>query len=198
MTKRRTRDGKPAKVYASAVVLPGAVLGTDVVIGAFTLVADGADVGAGTRVQGHTSLFSGVSLGEDVFVGPGATFTNVRHPRAAFPRAPHYERTRVEDGATLGAGSVLIAPVTVGTQAVVAAGAVVTRDVAPHSIVAGNPARIIGWACTCGETVARGPRRPKLARCERCQRELAPDPRSNGLTDRGASGARSRRRSRDA
>ena len=198
MLKRRAHEGKPAKVYASAVVHPAATLGTDVVIGAYTFIAEGAEVGNGTRIQGHTSVFAGVTLGDDVFVGPGATFTNVRHPRAAFPRAPHYERTRVEDGATLGAGSVLIAPVTIGTQAVVAAGAVVTRDVAPHAIVAGNPARVIGWACTCGETVARGTRRPRRALCTRCQRALTIDPRSKGLTDKGAPGARSPRRSRDA
>jgi len=169
-----------------------------VIIGAYTFIAAGAAVGAGTRIQGHTSVFAGVTLGDDVFVGPGATFTNVRHPRAAFPRAPHYERTRVDDGATLGAGSVLIAPVTIGTQAVVAAGAVVTKDVAPHAIVAGNPARVIGWACTFGETVARGTRRPRRAHCKRCQREVTIDPRSNGLKDKGAPGGRSPRRSRDA
>jgi UDP-2-acetamido-3-amino-2,3-dideoxy-glucuronate N-acetyltransferase len=196
--KRRPREGKPTKIYASAIVHPGARVSADVVIGAFTFVAEGAVIGAGTRIQGHTSVFAGVTLGDDVFVGPGATFTNVRHPRAAFPRAPHYERTRVEDGATLGAGSVLVAPVVVGTQAVVAAGAIVVKDVAPHAIVAGNPARVIGWACTCGETVARGTRRPKLARCARCARELTLDPRSSGLTDRGAPGAQSPRRSRDA
>ena len=200
----RARAGLPAKIYPSAIVQPGARLGEDVVIGAFTFVADGAIVGRGTRVQGHTSLFAGVVLGEDVFVGPAVTFTNVRHPRAAFPRAPDFARTHVDDGATLGANAVLIAPVHVGRHAVVAAGAVVTKDVAPHAIVAGNPARAIGWACTCGETMARGARRPKRAQCAHCAREFTTDPRSPGLTaaplkeDRGGSDARPPRRSRDA
>ncbi len=181
MIKRRTRRRDPAKIYPSAVVNEGARVGADVVIGAFTFVADGAVIGAGTRIQGHTSLFAGVVLGEDVFVGPAVTFTNVRHPRAAFQRAPHYAVTHIDDGATLGANSVLVAPVHVGTNAVVGAGAVVTKDVAPHAIVAGNPARLIGWACTCGETMARGSRRPKHAQCTHCTREFEADPRSDGL-----------------
>jgi UDP-2-acetamido-3-amino-2,3-dideoxy-glucuronate N-acetyltransferase len=190
-------------------VCPGAILGADVVIGAFVFVADGAVVGAGTRVQSHVSIWTGVTLGEDVFVGPSVTFTNVRHPRAAFPRAPNFDRTTVADGATLGAASVLVAPLHVGACALVGAGAVVTRDVPPHAIVAGNPARLLGWACTCGETIARGARRPKHAHCTLCDRDFTPDPASAGLTAAApklarapapsrAAGARGARRSRRA
>jgi UDP-2-acetamido-3-amino-2,3-dideoxy-glucuronate N-acetyltransferase len=117
-------------------------------------------------------VWDGVVLGEDVFVGPGAQFTNVRHPRAAYPRAPRWDRTYVEDGATLGANATLVAPVRVGRNALVGAGAVVVRDVPAHAIVAGNPARIVGWACECGETLARTDRQPPHARCDACGREL--------------------------
>jgi UDP-2-acetamido-3-amino-2,3-dideoxy-glucuronate N-acetyltransferase len=102
-------------------------------------------------------------------VGPGAVFTNVRHPRAAYARAPRWDRTEVEDGATLGAGSILVAPVRVGRCAMVGAGAVVTSDVAAHAIVVGNPARVIGWACACGETVARSEQKPPGFWCGRCE-----------------------------
>ena len=78
----------------------------------------------------------------------------------------------MEDGATVGANATLVAPVRVGRCAIVGAGAVVTRDVPAHAIVAGNPARIVGWACECGETVARGERRPERASCEACGRDL--------------------------
>jgi UDP-2-acetamido-3-amino-2,3-dideoxy-glucuronate N-acetyltransferase len=150
-------------------VAPGARLGTDTVVGAFCYVAAGAIIGTGTRIQSHTSVWDGVTLGDDVFVGPGCQFTNVRHPRAAFPRAPRWDRTLVEDGASLGAGSVLVAPVRVGRHAMIGAGAVVTRDVPPHAIVVGNPARIIGWACGCGETLARGEAPPLgSVPCEGC------------------------------
>jgi acetyltransferase-like isoleucine patch superfamily enzyme len=114
-------------------------------------------------------VWDGVTLGEDVFVGPGAVFTNVRRPRAAFPRAPLWDRTVVEDGATVGAGAVLVAPLRVGRSALVGAGAVVVGDVPAHAIVVGNPARVIGWACGCGETVARGPDAPRHFACGRCE-----------------------------
>jgi UDP-2-acetamido-3-amino-2,3-dideoxy-glucuronate N-acetyltransferase len=168
----RARSGAPPRIYEPGVVAPGARLGLDTVVGAFCYVASGAVVGAGTRLQSHTSVWDGVELGEDVFVGPAAVFTNVRHPRAAFVRGPRWDRTVVEDGATIGAGAVLVAPVRVGRFAMVGAGAVVVRDVAAHAVVVGNPARVVGWACRCGETVARGEARPAQARCAACNSTL--------------------------
>jgi UDP-2-acetamido-3-amino-2,3-dideoxy-glucuronate N-acetyltransferase len=172
LVSRRRRAGAPPRIHPPSVVAEGAEVGADVVIGAFCFVAKGAIVGPGTRIQSHTSVWQGVELGQDVFVGPAVVFTNVRHPRAAFPRAPSWDRTYVEDGASLGAGCVLVAPVRVGRCALVGAGAVVTRDVPAHAIAAGNPARIIGWACECGETVARGAPKPDAMTCETCGRSL--------------------------
>jgi hypothetical protein len=116
--RRRERTGAPPAIHAPGFVAEGAQLGLDPVVGVFCFVATGAVVGAGTRIQSHTSVWDGVSLGEDVFVGPSVVFTNVGHPRAAFPRAPSaaargerpqtkasWDRTVVEDGATLGAGA---------------------------------------------------------------------------------------------
>src|SRR5271155_3610781 len=171
---RRPRLGAPPKVHPPSVVAEGARLGPDSVVGAFCFVASGAVIGAGSRIQSHTSVWDGVALGEDVFVGPGAQFTNVRHPRATFPRAPNWDRTTVEDGATIGANATLVAPLCVGRFAVVAAGAVVTRDVAAHAIVAGNPARVLGWACECGETIVRGAVFLPGVRRSKCDRSLEP------------------------
>ncbi|MGA3122007.1 MAG: acyltransferase [Polyangiaceae bacterium] len=172
---RRPRSGAPPRIYPPSIVVKGAELGPDVVVGAFCFVACGAAIGAGTRLQGHSSVWAGVVLGQDVFVGPGAQFTNVRHPRAAFPRAPHWDRTWVEDGATVGAHATLVAPLHIGRCAMIGAGAVVTRDVPAHAIVVGNPARISGWACACGETIAKGahPPAPPL-QCAMCRRASAP------------------------
>ncbi len=173
----RVRAQKKPTIYPSAIVQSGAVIGDDAVIGAFTFIAAGARIGAGTRVQGHTSIWDGVTLDEDVFVGPGAMFTNVKHPRAAFSRRPRgkgdtWDQTFVGRGATIGAHATLVAPLTVGACAVVGAGAVVTRDVPAHAIVCGVPARVIGWACVCGETISRAVRRPARAACASCGEEL--------------------------
>jgi UDP-2-acetamido-3-amino-2,3-dideoxy-glucuronate N-acetyltransferase len=169
--QRRIRAGAPPRIHPPTVIVEGAQLGLDVVVGAFSFVAAGAVVGAGTRIQGHTSVWDGVVLGADVFVGPGAMFTNVRRPRAAFPRAPNWDRTVVDDGATIGAGAVLVAPVRVGRCAMIGAGAVVVHDVPAHALVAGNPARLLGWVCECGEVVARGERAPERLACAKCNGE---------------------------
>ena len=172
MVRRRERTGAAPKIYPPSVVADGALLGSDVVVGAFCFVARGAVVGAGSRIQSHTSIWDGVTLGEDVFVGPGAIFTNVRHPRAAIARAPSWDRTIVEDGASIGAGAVLVAPRCVGHHAMVGAGAVVLEDVPAHAVVVGNPARLIGWACFCGETLSRAVLRPARLRCIECGAEI--------------------------
>ncbi len=143
------------------------MVGTDVVIGAFCFVAKGARIGAGTRIQSHTSVWDGVELGEDVFVGPAATFTNVKRPRARYPRAPNWDRTKVGDGASVGAASVLVAPVAIGPRAMIGAGAVVVRDVPAGAIALGNPAAVVGFACACGERLFQG-RRPKRVECKHC------------------------------
>jgi len=174
-------------VWEPSVVQAGATIGAGAVIGAFCFVAKGATIGAGTRIQSHTSVWTGVELGEDVFVGPAATFTNVKRPRADVSRAPNWDRTHVGDGATIGARAVLVAPVRVGSRAMIGAGAVVTRDVPAHAIVIGNPARITGFACACGERLVRG-RRPKRAQCKHCGARFVPD-RHGGLASVSAAQA---------
>ncbi len=174
----------PPHIHPSAIVDAGAAIGDDTRIWHFVHVASGARIGArcaighgcyignvaigdGSRLQNHVSVFDGVELAEDVFVGPAVAFTNVAHPRAHVSRRDAYAATRVERGATIGANATIRCGVTIGAYAMVGAGAVVTRDVEPHAIVVGVPARRTGWACRCGEPL------PDTRRCARCGEQLA-------------------------
>jgi UDP-2-acetamido-3-amino-2,3-dideoxy-glucuronate N-acetyltransferase len=162
--------GPGSKVWHGAHVSTGARVGASCTLGQNVFVAATAVVGDRCKIQNNVSLYDGVVLEDDVFVGPSAVFTNVTRPRAAFPRRDRYETTRVAAGATIGAGAVVLCGRTIGRGAFVGAGAVVVRDVPPFAIVVGNPAKAIGFACLCGERLAA----PEY-RCSSCGRGYVPD-----------------------
>jgi UDP-2-acetamido-3-amino-2,3-dideoxy-glucuronate N-acetyltransferase len=155
--------GAGTKIWHFTHVMAGARVGARCVLGQNVFVADDAVVGDGCRVQNNVSIYSGVVLEDEVFVGPSAVFTNVRTPRAAVSRRGAFVGTRVGRGATIGANATIVCGVAVGAHALVGAGAVVTRDVAAHAVVTGVPARRTGWACACGEVLKR--RRAACAAC---------------------------------
>jgi UDP-2-acetamido-3-amino-2,3-dideoxy-glucuronate N-acetyltransferase len=149
---RGARVGAGSKIWHFCHVMRGARIGARCTLGQNVFVAGDAQVGAACRIQNNVSIYDGVVLGDEVFVGPSAVFTNVRNPRAAVDRRGEFERTIVGAGATIGANATIVCGVTIGACAFVAAGAVVTRDVPPHAVVSGVPARRTGWICRCGET----------------------------------------------
>jgi UDP-2-acetamido-3-amino-2,3-dideoxy-glucuronate N-acetyltransferase len=160
--------GAGTVVWRGTHVMPGARIGRDCLLGQACFVASGVRIGDGCRIQNHVSLYGGVELGDGVFVGPSAVFTNVRRPRARYPRKPSFEVTSVGTGATIGANATVLCGVRIGENAFVGAAAVVTRDVPDHALVTGSPARIAGWVCACGETVSRSRVRPKRGVCAIC------------------------------
>jgi len=151
--------GDGSRVWAFAHIMDGAVVGRDCNIGDHAFIESGVHVGDRVTIKNGVILFRGVSVADDVFIGPGVTFTNDKYPRS--PRmvevAGRYKcdvnwlaPTVVRSGATIGARAVILPGLTIGAYAVVGAAAVVTRDVADHRLVLGNPARAVGWMCVCG------------------------------------------------
>ena len=169
--------GAGTKIWHFCHVMASAVIGERCVLGQNVFVGANVKIGNNVHIQNNVSVYEGVELEDDVFCGPSMVFTNVRDPRAAFPRASsaEYQKTLVRRGASLGANCTVVCGVTVGENAFVAAGAVVTRDVPAHALVAGVPARLAGYVCACGERLgmpAPGDRRT----CGRCGREYACGP----------------------
>jgi UDP-2-acetamido-3-amino-2,3-dideoxy-glucuronate N-acetyltransferase len=146
--------GPGTKIWHFSHVVQGARIGENCVVGQGCYVAGSAVIGNRVRVQNHVSVFDGVQLEDDVFCGPGVTFTNVRRPRSEFPKHGEYETTLVRRGATLGAGCTVVCGIVLGEYCFVAAGAVVTKDVPAHALVAGVPARWVGWVSRCGEDLS--------------------------------------------
>lgn len=148
------RIGSGTRIWHFCHVMDGAQIGAECTFGQNCFVARGVVVGDRVKVQNNVSLYEGVRIDDEVFLGPSVVFTNVTRPRAAVSRRESYEPTRVCRGATLGANATVLPGVTLGQYCFVAAGAVVRRDVPPFALVAGVPARVIGWVSRLGERLA--------------------------------------------
>lgn len=138
--------GVGAKIWHFSHVMSGAVIGARCSLGQNVFVAGKVRLGVNVRVQNNVSLYDGLSVGDNVFLGPSCVFTNVRRPRSEFPTsASDYCQTKIGDGVTVGANAVIVCGVTVGDYAMIGAGCVVTKDVKRHAQVVGNPGRQVAW-----------------------------------------------------
>jgi UDP-2-acetamido-3-amino-2,3-dideoxy-glucuronate N-acetyltransferase len=161
--------GAGTRLWHFCHVMARARLGRNCSVGQNVFVASDVIIGNNVKIQNNVSLYAGVLIDDDVFLGPSMVFTNVLNPRSHVPRKNEYQKTQVKRGASIGANATIICGVTVGQYAFVGAGAVVTRDVPDYALVYGNPARVRGWMCQCGDKLHFTPdRRGESAMCERC------------------------------
>lgn len=143
--------GPGTKIWHFCHIFPGAVIGADCTIGQNVMIGPNVAIGKSCKIQNNVSIYQGVILEDDVFCGPSMVFTNVKTPRAEVNRRDEFMVTRVRKGATIGANATIVCGHELGQYCVIAAGAVVTKPVLPHAVMAGVPAKQIGWASHAGE-----------------------------------------------
>ncbi len=145
--------GEGTRIWYFTHVLRNARIGRNCVIGQNVSIESEVTVGDHCKIQNNVSVYKGVTLEDEVFCGPSCVFTNVYNPRAFIERKHEFRPTLVKRGATIGANATIVCGATIGRYALVGAGAVVKNDVPDYGIVAGVPAKHVGWACKCGTTL---------------------------------------------
>ena len=175
--------GNGASIWHQAQIREGAHIGENCIIGKGVYVDAGVHIGDNCKVQNYSCVYHGATLEDGVFVGPEVVFTNDRYPRAITPDGSiktdadwEVGETLVKYGAAIGSRSVIVTGVTIGRWALVAAGSVVTKDVPDHALVAGTPARPMGWVCACARPLSES------LLCPACGRAYAHCP--SGLRER--------------
>lgn len=167
--------GKGTKIWHFCHIQKGASLGENCSLGQNVNVANNVKIGNGVRIQNNVSVYEGVELEDNVFCGPSCVFTNVTTPRAHYSVHGVYAKTLIKYGASLGANSTVVCGHTVGRSALIAAGAVVTKNVKDYALMAGVPAKQIGWVCECCERLTDN------LICKKCGKKY--EEKENGLVE---------------
>ena len=158
--------GKGTKIWHFSHILKGAEIGENCSLGQNVNVGNNVKIGNGCKLQNNVSVYEGVEMEDYVFCGPSMVFTNDLTPRAKYPKgSAGYKKTLLKEGATVGANATIVCGHNIGRWAMIAAGAVVTKNVKDHALMAGVPAKQIGWVCECGAILGEG------LKCSACGRE---------------------------
>lgn len=145
--------GDNTRIWHFSHIQSGAVIGAGCTLGQNVNISNNVHIGNYVKIQNNVSIYEGVTLEDYVFCGPSCVFTNDLTPRSRYPKNHRYVPTIIRHDATLGANCTIVCGHEIGAYATVAAGAVVTSDVASHALVAGVPAKQIGWVCECGQVL---------------------------------------------
>ncbi|MDD3411770.1 MAG: acyltransferase [Eubacteriales bacterium] len=168
--------GEGTRVWHFCHIQSGAKIGRRCSLGQNVYIGSGVVVGDECKIQNNVSVYEGVTLGNGVFCGPSCVFTNDLTPRARYPKGhEHFVPTRVMDGASIGANATVVCGHTIGENALIGAGAVVTSDVPPHALMLGVPAVLRGYVCTCGQLL-------DVLECPHCGRRF--EQMGDGLAER--------------
>ena len=148
--------GAGTRIWHFTHIMPDCIIGENCNLGQNVVVSPGVVLGNNVKVQNNVSIYTGVICEDDVFLGPSMVFTNIVNPRSAVVRKDKYVKTLVGKGASIGANATLICGNNIGPYAFVGAGAVITKEVKAYALVAGNPARQLGWMSEYGHRLAFG------------------------------------------
>ena len=167
--------GEGTNIWHFVHVRKGATIGKNCNIGKGAYIDTNVTIGDNCKLQNFATLYDGVIIGNDVFIGPHVCFTNDVFPRALIWTDDRLVKTLVKDGASIGANSTIIAGVTIGKHAMIGAGSVVTKNVADHMLVAGNPAKLLGFVCECGERLKEKSKKDESIEyyCPKCGKEIS-------------------------
>jgi UDP-2-acetamido-3-amino-2,3-dideoxy-glucuronate N-acetyltransferase len=183
----RAQIGEGTKIWQHCQVREGAIIGRHCILGKGVYVDAGVTIGDNVKIQNYVSVYEGVTLEDGVFCGPHCVFTNDKLPRAINPDGSlktaadwRITPTLVRQGAAIGANATIVCGVTIGRWAMVGSGAVVTRDVPDYGLVLGNPARLRGFVCPCGQRLAKIATEGEgiILRCSACGQEVRLDRRA--------------------
>ena len=146
--------GNGTRIWHFCHVMPTAVIGANCNLGQNVFIDNKVTIGDGVKIQNNVSVYNGVTIEEDVFVGPSVVFTNVINPRSFIERKNEFKPTLLKKGATIGANATIICGISIGEYAMIGAGTVVSKDVAPYALVIGNPGRQVGSVNKEGEKIS--------------------------------------------
>ncbi|WP_163192834.1 acyltransferase [Clostridium thermarum] len=171
--------GKGTKIWHFSHIMKDCSIGENCNIGQNVVISPGVIIGNGVKIQNNVSVYTGVICEDGVFLGPSCVFTNVINPRSFIERKSEYRPTIIGKGASIGANATIVCGHNIGKYALIGAGTVVTKDVPDYALVVGNPGRVTGYVCECGEKLEFY---GNISKCRCCETEYV---KEDGKVRRG-------------